>query len=117
MPIVRSVSDMIDMFDKKTAPDRVGARYEAAKEIAIRRYTNVATVYRVLIEKIRGLLIANNVPTGKWGVHISFGELLQKYVLTMKGDVPATLIDGLKAVFVAKGADPAILDKIKALVI
>jgi hypothetical protein len=117
MPIVRTVSDMVNMFANKTTADRVGARYEDSKPIAQRRYTNNAIPFRVLVEKIRDLLSNLGVPPGKWGVHIAFGEVLQKIAIKTKGAVPTAVLDGLKAVYVAKGADPAVLDQIVKLVI
>jgi hypothetical protein len=117
MPIVRTVADMVNMFSAKTAPDRVGARYEASKEIALRRYTNNAMPYRTLVEKIKDLLSKLNVPPGKWGVHIAFGEILQKISITTRGAVPAAIVEGLKTAYVAKGADPSTLDQIVKLVI
>jgi hypothetical protein len=117
MPIVRTVADMVNMFSNKTTADRVGTRYEAAKPIAQRRYTNNAMPFRVLVEKIRDLLSKLGVPPGKWGVHIAFGEVLQKITITARGAVPTAVIDGLKAAYVAKGADPAVLDQIVKLVI
>jgi hypothetical protein len=117
MPIVRTVADMVNMFSNKTTADRVGARYEAAKPIAERRYTNNAMPFRVLVEKIRDLLSKIGVPPGKWGVHIAFGEVLQRIAITARGAVPASVLDGLKSVYVAKGADPAALDQIVKLVI
>ena len=117
MPIVRTVADMVNMFGNKTTADRVGTRYEASKEIAERRYTNNAMPFRVLVEKIRDLLSKLGVPPGRWGVHIAFGEMLQKIAITTRGAVPTEVVNGLKTAFIAKGADPAILDQIVKLVI
>jgi hypothetical protein len=117
MPIVKSAGDMAQMFSAKTTPERVAARYEAAKNIAITKYINYAMPFRAVVERVRELLIALGVPQGLWGVHIAFALVLLRLARATKGRLPDHIIAGVKSEYVAKGADPAILDKIVSLVV
>jgi RecJ-like exonuclease len=117
MPIVKSAGDMAQMFSAKTAPDRVASRYDAAKDIAITKYINYATPFRMLVERVREVLTDLGVPQGRWGVHIAFAEVLLRLARATKGRLPDAVVAGVKSEYVAKGADPAVLDKIATLVV
>jgi len=114
--LVKYADDMIAKFTGKTAPDRVGTRYEASKSIAIPKYASNGLKYRILIERARTLLTANNVPTGLWGVHLGFVLNLARHAEAYAGKMPAALVEGLKSEYALKGADPAIMDILAKLV-
>ena len=114
--LVKYADDMIAKFTGKTAPDRVGARYDAAKPIAIPKYASNGLKYRVLIERARSTLTANDVPTGLWGVHIAFVLNLARHAEAYAGVLPASIVEGLKSEYTLKGADPRILDALAKLV-
>jgi Ran GTPase-activating protein (RanGAP) involved in mRNA processing and transport len=117
MPLVKSAGDMVQMFSAKTAPDRVAARYGAARDLAIQKYITYATPFRIVVEMAREKLIKLGVPSGRWGVHFAFVEVLKKIAMAYKGIVPENIINALKAEYVAKGADPAVLDELVKIVI
>jgi hypothetical protein len=117
MPIVKSAGDMTQMFSAKTSPDRVATRYGAAKDMAISKYISYAIPFRIVIEMAREKLIKLGVPSGKWGVHIAFVEALKRIAQAYKGVVPSTIVNAVKAEYVAKGADPAVLDELVKIVI
>jgi len=113
--IVKGSDDMYLKFTGKTAPDRVGKRYGASKPIAVTLYGANALAIRTVVEKTRSILSALDVPSGKWGVYIAFAEKLAVKADAYSGIIPASIVEGFKAEFALKGADPAILDKISLL--
>jgi hypothetical protein len=117
MPLVKSAGDMVQMFSAKTAPDRVATRYGAARDLAIQKYIAYATPFRIVVEMAREKLIKLGVPSGKWGVHFAFVEALKRIAMAYKGTVPTSIINAVKAEYVAKGADPAVLDELVKIVI
>jgi hypothetical protein len=117
MPITKSAGDMAQMFSSKTAPDRVAARFDASKSIAITKYINYGTPFRMLVERVREVLTDLGVPQGRWGVHIAFAEALLRIAKATKGRLPDAVVVGVKNEYIAKGADPAVLDKLATLVV
>lgn len=117
MPIVKTLSDRVQKFQAKTAPDRVGARYGAVKSIAGNRYIEGAGLITAVREKIRDILERNGVPAAVHGVYYAFGFKLASKALSHYGPELDAIAEGLKAWFTAKGCDPAILDQIAALII
>jgi hypothetical protein len=113
--MVKYADDMYAKFTGKTAPDRVGTRYEAAKDFATKLYAANALSVRSVVEKVRSILSANDVPIGVWGVYIAFAEKLAVKALSYGGVVPTAVVEGFKTEYTLKGADPAILDKIALL--
>jgi len=116
MPYVVPLGEQIQRFSAKTAPDRVGTRYEAAKSIAIARYIDNHAPFSVLVDLIKDILASKGVPSGMYGIYIAFGEQLLKKAQKHVGGTLDKAVLGLKQKFVAKGADPAILDMIANLV-
>lgn len=117
MPITKSAGDMAQMFSAKTAADRVATRYAASQQIAVTKYINYATPFRMLVERVREILTDLGVPQGKWGVHIAFAEALLRIAKATKGRLPDAVVTGVKNEYIAKGADPAVLDKLATLVV
>jgi hypothetical protein len=115
--IVKYATDMTDMFSKKVDPTRVGTRYDKSKDIAGRKYAANGLAARTVIETVRGILSENDVPPGKWGVHIAFALKLWKIATTFITKVPSNIVDGFIKEYTLKGADPAILDKISGLIV
>lgn len=115
MPQVSSLSDRATKFSKKTAPDRVGARYDASKEIAVERYGEAVSVRFAVQEMVRNLLSTKGVPPGQQGVYYAFAFMVLSKRWSHTGDAFEKFVEGIKARFVAFGADPAILDSIMTL--
>ncbi len=116
MPIVKTLADAYQKYTAKTAPDRVGARYDVAKTIALPRYIENVNIFVVVRETIRDVLADAGVPPAKQGAYYAFGAELAKKALSHTGAALKKVADGLKAKYVALGLDPAILDKIVKIV-
>jgi len=116
MPLVRTLGDRVEKFRAKTAPDRVGGRYEAAKELARVRFTENVSTTREIVERARNILESLGVPVGIHGIYYAFVLRLASMAQAHSGAALQKVVDGLKAWFVAKGADPAVLDKLAKLV-
>lgn len=117
MPIVKTLSDRVEKFKAKTAPDRVATRYGAVAELAQKRYLEGVAGLRSLVDLAKKILESEGVPPGQEGVYFAF---VLKAASKAQKHVGATLqrfIEGLKARFVGLGADPAILDKLAKLII
>jgi len=114
--LVKYADDMLQAFVGKTAPDRVGTRYEAVKELAIAKYSVKGLNARTIIELVRGILSDLGVPVGKWGIHIAFGLKLWKMAQAYAGAPPPAIVEGFITEFTLKGGDPAILTKIANIV-
>jgi hypothetical protein len=114
--MVKYADDMVQAYIGKTAPDRVGRRYGAAKEIAVLKYAVKGLNARSIIEAIRGILTNLGVPTGRWGVHIAFGLKLWKMSQAYNGVLPRAIVDGLITEYTLKGASPDILTKIASMI-
>ena len=117
MPIVKTLSDRVQKFQAKTAPDRVGTRYGAVKELAGRRFIEGAGVIAAVRERVRDILEREGVPAAVHGVYYAFAFKLASKALSHYGPELEAIAAGLKAWFTAKGADPAILDKIANLIV
>jgi len=116
MPYTVPLGEQIQRFSAKTAPDRVGGRYDAAKSIAIARYIDNHAPFSVLVDLIKNILASKGVPSGMYGIYIAFGEQLLKKAQKHGGKTLDKIVLGLKHKFIAKGADPEILDLIANLV-
>jgi hypothetical protein len=117
MPIVPTLSDRVTKFSAKTAPDRVGTRYEASKTIAISRYADAVSPRSAVQEAVRNILETNGVPAGFHGVYYAFAFQVLSKAFSHSGASLVKVVNGLKAKFTAFGADPAILDQITKLFI
>jgi len=117
MPLVKTLSDRVEKFKAKTAADRVGTRYGAVKDIAVNRYLDSTADIVAVRERARNILESNGVAPGLFGVYFAFVTKAVKAAQKHSGDTLDKVIEGLKARFVAKGADPAILDLLEHLVI
>jgi len=116
MPIVKTLSDRVEKFAAKTAPDRVGTRYGAVKELASSRFVEGAGVIAAVRERVRDILESQGVPAALHGVYYAFAFKLATKALSHYGAELEKIANGLKAWFTAKGADPAVLDKIASLI-
>ncbi len=117
MPLVKTLSDRIQKFSAKTAPDRVGARYGAVKDLAVNRYIDNMADFTAVRERARGILESEGVPAGFHGVYYAFIFKLMKAAQSHSGATLRKVVEGLKQVYTAKGADPAVLDKLVGLVL
>jgi len=117
MPGVVSIGEQIQRFSKKTAPDRVGTRYGAKKDMAVALYIDRASPYAFIVEEAKKVLCNLGVPTGEQGIYIAFVEMLLKKAEKHFGKTLEDAARGLKARFVNKGCDPEILDKLANLVV
>ncbi len=115
MPVVTSLSDRVTKFSAKTAPDRVGTRYDASKTIAINRYADAVSLRAAVQEAVKNILSSKGVPAGFHGVYFAFAFQVLGKSFSHSGDTLSKVVAGLKAKFTAFGADPAILDQIAKL--
>jgi len=116
MPLVKTLQDRINKYAAKTAPDRVGTRYGAVKNLAINRYIDGISFTRTIVERARSILETEGVPAAFHGVYYGFVQQLAKFARSHFGKELDDIIAGKKAEFVAKGCDPAILDKLANLI-
>jgi len=114
--LVKYADDMLAAYTGKTAPDRVGKRYDAVKELAITKYSVKGLNARTIIETIRGILSDLDVPVGRWGVHIAFGLKLWKVSQAYVGTPPKSVVDGFITEYTLKGGDPNVLTRIASIV-
>jgi hypothetical protein len=113
VPLVTTLADRASKFSKKTAPDRVGARYDGSKEIAIERYGEATSVRFAVQEMVRNILESKGVPPGQHGVYYAFAFMVLSKRWSHTGEAFRKFVAGIKARFTAFGADPAILDLIE----
>lgn len=116
MPAVKSITERYEKFKAKMAPDRVGSRYDAVKSIALERYLEGSAGIVSIREHARDLLSHLGVPAGDWPIYLSFVLYLVTKENNYSGKTLAKRILGAKANWVARGADPAILDKLVRMV-
>jgi len=116
MGLVKSLSDRVSFFTASMDPARVGKRYGNSKEIAVARYPDAMSAIVATREAARNILESNGVPAGMQGVYYAFVAKLVSYAYSHTGESLDKLRAGLKAWFVAKGCDPAVLDKLVTLV-
>ena len=117
MGMVPNLADRATKFSQKTAPDRVGSRYETSKTVAVNRYAEATSVRFALQEVVRNILTSKGVPPGLHGVYYGFAFMAMSKAFSHQGETLKKFIAGLKARFTAFGADPAILDEIAKLFI
>jgi len=115
--MVKYATDMTALFSKKMDPTRVGERYEASKDIAMKKYAANGLVARNVIETVRGILSENDVPPGKWGIYFAFALKIWKIAQSFVTSVPTAIVDGFVTEYTLKGGDPTILDKITGLMV
>lgn len=116
MPSVKSLAERYEKFKAKTAPDRVGTRFEAAKPVALGRFIDGAAPVVSVRELVRDLLSSLGVPAGDWSLYISFAQYVAARVGGYGDRTLARRILGAKANWVARGADPAVLDKLVSMI-
>jgi len=116
MPLVKTLSDRVQKYVAKTPPDVTGTRYGDSKPIALRRFAEGVGTITYIRELVRNLLETKGVPSGLHGMYYAFAFKLVKANYSHTGAALDKIKEGLKAWFVAKGADPAILDEIVKLV-
>lgn len=112
MGVVKDMATRYEKFTAKTAPDRVGSRYGAAKPIATSRFLEGITRIKPLVDTVKSLLDRLGVPAGHYGMYISFAEYIAKRAQSYSDKTLDNRILGAKANWVARGADPTILDAI-----
>jgi hypothetical protein len=117
MPLVKGLKERYEKFTAKTPPDVVGARYAASKAIAYKRELAGAGAIAEVIELARNILESKGVPAGQHGVYYAFVEKVRKAMFSHTGATLKAYVDGLKAAFAQKGADPAILDTLAKLLV
>ncbi|RLG76830.1 MAG: hypothetical protein DRO14_03220 [Thermoprotei archaeon] len=117
MPIVKTLSDRVEKFKAKTPADQTGTRYGAVKELASGRYIEGAGIITAVRERVRDILEREGIPASDHGVYYAFAFKAVSKALSHSDTELETIIEGLKAWFTAKGADPAMLDKIANLIV
>jgi len=117
MPIVKTLADRVEKFKAKTPPDQTGTRYGAVKELASGRFIEGAGVIAAVRERVRDILEREGIPASDHGVYYAFAFKCASKALSHSGVELAAVVEGIKAWFVAKGADPAVLDKIANLIV
>jgi len=117
MPIVKTLGDRVEKYRAKTDPGRVGGRYEAARELARVRYIDGIAVTRDAVERARKILESLGVPAGMHGIYFAFVQKAASMSLSHSGESLVKIVQGLKALYVAKGADPAILDRLASVIV
>jgi len=117
MPIVKTLADRVEKFKAKTPPDQTGTRYGAVKDLAIGRFVEGAGIMAAIRERARDILEREGVPAAEHGVYYAFAMKLASKAMSHSGPELDAIAEGLKQWFVAKGADPAILDKIASLIV
>jgi len=117
MPIVKTLADRVEKFRLKTPPDQTGTRYGAVKDLAVGRFIEGAGVIAAVRERVRDILEREGVPATDHGVYYAFAFVATSKALSHSGAELDAIIAGLKAKYTAKGADPAILDKIANLIV
>lgn len=118
MPIVKLLGDMLDKYAVKYSGENVKTVLEAIKTLMDSKYeASIAVIYDV-VERARGVLDAEGVPSIFWGVYLSFAQRLAKRTFSLKTAALQKEASALKAEWVtAHGADPDILDKIINVII
>jgi len=117
MPIVKTLSDRVEKFKAKTPPDQTGTRYGAVKDLASGRFLEGAGIITAVRERVRDILEREGIPATDHGVYYAFAFKATSKALSHSGAELDSIIEGLKAWFTAKGADPSILDKIANLIV
>lgn len=116
MPKPKTLAERYSKFVAKMAPDRVGTRYEAAKPVALNRYVENISGIVDIRERVRHLLSTMGVPSAEWALYISFAQKVASFAQHLSGDTLIARVEGAKANFVARGADPDILTKLTNLI-
>lgn len=116
MPVVRDLATRYTKYMAKMDPERVSARYEAVKQIAINRYIEGVAPIRAGVESVKALLDSIGVPAGDYAIYISFAEALLKKMRSYNGATFRNVAFGMKTYWVNKGGDPEILNKVIALI-
>jgi hypothetical protein len=117
MPLVKGLKERFDKYTAKTPADTFGARYVASRAIALKRHAEGASAIAEVIELARNVLESKGVPAGQQGVYYAFVEKVRKALFSHTGATLTAYVSGLKATFVQKGCDPAILDTLAKLII
>lgn len=115
MPKVTTLTERYEKYSAKTTPERVGARYEASKTIAIKRMREGSSKIVSIRELVRSILDTAGVPAGQWAIYLSFAQRMASMTNSYTGPTLIRRVEGMKAGWLAKGADPAILEKIVKL--
>ncbi|RLE83623.1 MAG: hypothetical protein DRJ67_11870 [Thermoprotei archaeon] len=116
MGITKTLQDRFEKFTAKTPPDVTGTRYANSKTIALPRFLEGSSAMAVIVELTRNILESSGVPAGQQGVYFAFAQRARRIAFSHSGDTLTKFLEGLKAEFVSKGCDPAILDKIASLI-
>jgi len=117
MPLVKGLKERFEKYTAKTPPDITGARYGAAKPLAVKRQLAGAGPIAEIVELTRNILESKGVPAGQHGVYYAFVEKVRKAAFSHSGATLSSYVAGLKAAFVQKGADPAVLDVLSKLIV
>jgi hypothetical protein len=117
MPLVKGLKERFEKYTAKTPADTFGARYVASRAIALKRHAEGASAIAEVIELARKVLESRGVPAGQQGVYYAFVEKVRKALFSHTGATLTAYVSGLKAAFVQKGCDPAILDTLAKLII
>lgn len=117
MPLTKGLKERFEKYTAKTPPDVTGARYAAAKTLAVKRQLAGAGPIAEIIELTRNILESKGVPAGQQGVYFAFVEKVRKAAFSHSGTTLSNFVAGLKALFAQKGCDPAVLDVLSKLIV
>jgi len=117
MPLVKTLADRVEKFKQKMVPDQTGTRYGLVKDLAVNRFVEGTGVITAIRERARIILEKEGVPATMHGVYYAFVFKAVSKAMKHSVDELDSIIEGLKALFTAKGCDPTILDKLANLIV
>lgn len=113
MPIVKGLRDMVEKYSLKYDQANYTAAITAVKTLMESAYQAGHSVIYDVVERVRGILDSEGVPSTLWGIYLAFAQKLASKTFSFSIKTLQTEASALKAEFVAAhGADPDILDKI-----
>lgn len=112
MPTVRDMSTRYDKYSLKQTGERVGSRYTASKSIAVSRYIDGIASVRPIVDTVKKALDASGVPAGQYALYLSFAQYVAKRMVSYGGATLDNRVLGAMANWTARGADPAVLEKV-----
>ncbi len=118
MPLVKDLRERVDKYIAKTPADQTGARYGAAKPIAVARFTEGAAAIFEFRELVRNVLESKGVPSGQQGAYYGFAHIIRKLAWSHTGPTLEAHVNGVIQDFATgKGCDPTILKTIASMIL
>jgi len=114
------LKERIERFAAKHPTVRHRRKARCDKDVATKKYLEGVAPHVETIERARNIFDNMGVPAAQQGVYYAFvqkAQKLRKAALRHSGESLRKEIENLKAEFVQKGCDPAILDVLSKLVV